>query len=198
MNLEKLYNRSLSLLSSPVKEWEMIREENKSVRDIKRSVLFPYGILISVFTFFGTLFSYLHSPAFTSFYLLILALIEFIVIYLHTVFSAWILYKLAANMDETNTKRKVFTLVNYSYIPFYLLLAITKLLPPLMLIIVGSAYSIYIFWRGLPIMLNIPKERKKQFVIISVILSVTVFIILSQILTLLYSAITREFTTFGG
>jgi len=198
MNIQKLYRRSASLITTPGSEWGIIAGEDLTVREIKRKILLPYALVIGIFTFFGTLFSYLHSPIFTSFYLLINAAIEFIIVYLYTIFSSWILFKLAANIDEANSKRKVFTIVTYSNIPVYVLIAITKLLPTLMVILIASVYSVYLFWKGMPVVLKIPENRKRQFLALSVILNIMVYVILSQILTLLYSAITKEFTTFGS
>ncbi len=198
MNLLQLYKRTADILTSPRNEWKKISGENLSVRELKRGVLIPYATVIGIFTFFGTLFTYLHSPVYSSFYLLVNAIIEFGIIYLQTVLMGWIIFRLAVKEDESNRHRSCFALVTYSNIPFFLLLSLTKLFPPLMILMVGSVYSVYLYGKGIPVMVSLPANRRKQFVLLTVILNITVFIVLSQILTLLYSALTKQFTTFGN
>lgn len=198
MNIQKLYYRSVNIITSSSKEWKLIREENLSIRELKKQVLYPYAILIGIFTFFGTLFNNLHSPVFSSLYLLINALIEFGIIYFTTVISSWIAFRMAVNLDESNRHRSCFALVTYSSVPFFILLAITRLFPPLLFILVASAFSVLVFWRGIDILLRIPSDRKRQYLIITLLLTVTVYVVFSQIMTLLYSALTKEFSTFGN
>jgi len=68
--------------------------------------------------------------------------------------------------------------VVYSWIPYWIA-GVLYLVPYLSLaVIFASFYSIYVFWIGLPVMMETPKDRATGYVIAVVVISTVVFFLM--------------------
>jgi hypothetical protein len=79
-----------------------------------------------------------------------------------------------------------------------MVLAITKLFPSLIFLIVLGLYSALLFYSGSDSMTRVPREKRLQFTLLSALIMIVSFIICSELFTLLYSEILDQFSTFAG
>ena len=56
MDFRFLYNRTKYFIISPVKAWEVVHRENRPINDVRGSFFLPLVILVSVSSFFGSMF----------------------------------------------------------------------------------------------------------------------------------------------
>ncbi len=197
MDIRKLYFRTSNLLIKPIQEFDSISIDNQSIKEINRSVLIPYSILIAICAFFGSVFTHIGSPLETVIFVLLNAVIVFFIVYLQSFLGGKLIAILGKNINISNKKESVYALVVYSQIPFYLLLALVKIFPSLIFLIFLSAYSGYLIYVGIDALLKISSVRKTQFLILSMIILIALFITISELFTLLYSEIIDLFSTFA-
>jgi len=103
---------------------------------------------------------------------------------------------LGRNISPADKPSVYYALSAYSQLPFFLILALVKLLPSLIFLIVLSFYSALLFHTGCGILTGIPRGKKLQFTLLSVLIIITSFIICSELYTLLYTEIMEQFSTF--
>lgn len=196
MNPGKLVETSRNLIVQPGEEWKSLDAEKLSTGRLTRQVVIPYAILVALCAMIGSLFTYQNTPFDSFYFLLINALIVFGIVTVYTWLSGRIIHLLARNIHPGNTARSSYKLLAFSQVPFYLVLAFVKLFPSLVILMVLGFYTIYLFWLGTDTLLRIPSGKKVQFVILSSLLMIMVFILTSEISRVFYLYIVEQFTTF--
>jgi len=187
MKIKELYFRTRNLLLRPAVEFEAIANEEKSIKRINTSVVIPFAGVVGLSELLGMIFTHIRSPLDSFIYVFLSALIVFLIVFIQTYLSGKLIALLGKNINSKNHKDAGYALVAYSQIPFYLSLAFVKVFPSLLFMIILGIYSIYLFYIGLDILLKIPLARKMQFLILSIIIIIILFITVSELLTLLYS-----------
>ena len=123
---------------------------------------------------------------------------NFLLVFSHCYLSGRAIGYLADNIDERNKRSAVYALSCYSQVPFFIVLAITKLFPSLIFLIVLGLYSALLFYSGSDSMTRVPGEKRLQFTLLSALIMIVSFIICSELFTLLYTEILDQFSTFAG
>ncbi len=196
MNIKNLINRTRNLVVQPTEAWKTLHAENLSTGRITRQVVIPYAILVALCAMIGSLFTYQNTPFDSFYFLLFNAGIVFGIVTVYTWLSGRIIHLLAHNIHPGNTARSSYKLLAFSQVPFYLVLAFVKLFPSLVILMVLGFYTIYLFWLGTDTLLRIPGQKKVQFVVLSSLLMIMVFILTSEISRVFYLYIVEQFSTF--
>ncbi len=193
MNIRELYFRSRNLLIKPAVEFKAIANENQSIKGLNKSLVIPFAGLVGLSELLGSIFIHLSSPLDSYIFVFLSAAIVFLIVFIQTYFSGKLIALLGKNINSNNHKESAYALVAYSQIPFYLALAFIKIFPELIFLIIFGIYSIYLLYKGIDILLKIPLIRKMQFLILSVMIMLVLFITVSELLTLLYLKIIELF-----
>ena len=197
MDIKKLYFRTINLLIKPISEFSSIAIDTQNIREVNKSVVVPLSSLVAIAAFIGSLFVHISSPLHSIIYVFLNAVIVFLIVFTETYLAGKIIAVLGRNINMSNKKESVYTLVVYSQIPFYLVLAFTKLFPSLIFLIILGLYSGYLLYVGTDILLKISSVRKMQFLILSMIIMLALFVTISELFSLLYSEIINLFSTFA-
>lgn len=149
--------RLQNLLLSPQTEWPAIKREALNIAQLYGKYFFIYAALPAV----GYLLSFLSTLTFST---AALAVCSYVVWLLTLNFSAAIVQRLASAFGSENNANYVFKLVAFSVVPM-LLVGALMFIPNLgsVLSLIGLAYSAYLCYVGLPIVLHTPNEKRLPF-----------------------------------
>jgi len=187
MNLKKIFIRSQNLLINPGSEFSLIAEERPEQPGITRNFTLPMSLLVALFALLGSAFSNITLPINSFLYVVFNAVIVFFMILTHTYLSGKAISLLGRNISPADKPSVYYALSAYSQLPFFLIL---------LFLIVLSFYSALLFHTGCGILTGIPRGKKLQFTLLSVLIIITSFIICSELYTLLYTEIMEQFSTF--
>jgi len=186
----ELITRLQNILLSPKTEWQTIKREALTIAQIYGKYLFFFAALPSA----GYLLGFLGGPNFVGG--LRLAIISYVIWLLTFNFSAAIIERLAPAFASTSNANYAFKLVSFSVLPM-LAAGVLMFIPNLGLIlsVIGLAYSAYVCYIGLPIMLQTPSEKLIPF---TAAVLVTVLVIYFGLLFVLGVVFGAKFWQFPG
>ena len=192
MNLSAIFKRTANIIIKPDDEWQVILKENTN----KKKAVFGFAILYIVVIALATaLGNYLFSLGFFSIsYIILSFVIALVVPFLVIFISAYIINVLAPSFKSTPNIDRAFNLVIYSYTASFLASILTGLFPMLTYLGIAGLYSFYVFWTGFTPMMNTPADKKAGYVIISILIILGVY----MILTFLFAFILASFLTGIG
>jgi hypothetical protein len=186
MDLNAIIKRTSNIIIKPAEEWQVISQEKTSKKDVISGFALPYIIVVAIASVAG---SYLFSFGFfSSSYIILSALIAFVVPFLGIFISAYIINALAPSFGSVSNIDNSFKLVIYSYTASFLASIITGFLPVLFFIGIAGLYSFYIFWLGFTPMMKTPDDKKAGYAIISILIMIGVYGILSISLGLILAS----------
>lgn len=197
MDIKKLYFRTRNLLIKPIIEFDIIASERQSIRQLNRTVVIPFAVLVSLCALLGSIFTHIKSPLDSFIFVLLNAVMVFFIVLIQTYSAAQLIALLGKNINISNQKEAVYGLVVYSQIPFYLVLAFIKIFPSLIFLIFLTGYAAYLIYVGIDCFLKISSVRKMQFMILSMIIMIALFVLVSELFTVLYTEIIDLFSTFA-
>jgi hypothetical protein len=176
-----------NIVMNPVKAWESIDSDNRSVSVIRNTFLFPLIALVSVSAIAGSLiFTGSHlSPI----YSLLTGIKCFILFYFTIYASAYILKEITYPLDLGRDYAVSFRLIVYSAVPLLICQFFSRLFESLLFVNVISLFGLYIFWTGIERMLTPPAQKKIPLLIATVITFAAIFIGTNLLLTKLIDKI---------
>jgi len=178
-DLKLLWDRARYILVQPVKAWERIRSENRSLKDVHKSFLVPVLVLLSVSAFAGTL---IYSPAGLSIiFPFIKGIKQFVCFYATVLFTAWVINELSLAFVQKKDYNLNFKLVAYSLTPLYLTVFITRFLPDLGILNILALYGSYILFTGLKTIENISRQGIIRYFIVALLTIVVFYLSISWI-----------------
>ncbi|HUW91919.1 MAG TPA: YIP1 family protein [Bacteroidales bacterium] len=190
MDFRFLYHRTKYFIISPVKAWEVVHRENRPIKYVRGSFFMPLIILVSVSSFFGSLFFI--NNTLEPMYSVLVAINVFLFLYLCIYASSYIVTEITKALDLGRNFEISFKLVVYSLAPLFLSLTISRLFESMLFINILSLYGLYIFWTGMEKMVNPPEHKKLPMVIATVISMVIIIgilqIVLSKVTETIYFA----------
>jgi hypothetical protein len=198
MGLKKLFIRGQNLLFNPGAEFKLIKEERADLATVTKSYTLPVSAIVAIFALIGSSYSTIALPVNSFLYVIINAIIVFFLLITHTYISGRAIGLLGHNISSEVKSSRYFALAAYSQLPFFLVLAVIKLFPSLIFLVVLGFYSAFLFHTGTTILTRIPSSKRIQFTILSVLIIITSFIVCSELFTLLYSEIMDQFSTFAA
>jgi hypothetical protein len=184
MDFNFLVRSVRAILLDPVKEWEVIRAENKHTLYFSRNLLIPLLILASVSAFLGS-FLFTNTVLKDS-YSILTGIKYFAVIFL-VVYGTTLVFKEVTSALGLNSDFNCsFKIIVCSVVPFLLCQIVTRLFESFIFINILSFYGLYILWNGIEKLIN-PPERKKILLIVSASIAFIALLFLTNwILTLAF------------
>ncbi len=179
-DIRMLRDRARYIILHPVRAWETIRKENRSVRTVQGSFLIPVLILISLSAFFGSL---IYNPSGLSIlFPVIRAFKQFICFYLTVLLSSWAVNEISLAFVHNKDYSFNFKLVTYSFTPLFITVIITRFLPELALINLLGLYGAYIIYTGLNTIENISRRALLRYFIVALLIVIVFYLALSWLI----------------
>ena len=179
VDLRMLRERARYIILHPVRAWETINSEKRTVRTVQGSFLVPVLILVSLSAFLGSL---IYNPSGLSIlFPLIRALKQFICFYFTVLLSAWVLNEISLAFVQEKNYSFNFKLVTYSFTPLYLTVIITRFLPDLALINFLGLYGAYIMYTGISKIENISSKGILRYFIVALLTVIILYLAISWI-----------------
>jgi hypothetical protein len=183
-----LINRLQNILLSPKTEWAAIKQETIRIPLIYLKYLLVLAVLPSI----GYLLSALGGSSFIE--ALRLAIISYVVWLVTFDVSAYIVNQFAPTFSSIPQVNFAFRLVAFSVSPI-LAFGLLTFVPYLGLIlwIVGAAYSAYLCYLGLPILLQTPEDRRVPYTLAAIVTVLVIYFVLLVGLGLVFGVSLRQF-----
>jgi hypothetical protein len=176
---------------NPVKTWELIYSENKSVSVISYQFLFPLILLVSVSAFAGSLI-YINPEL--SFVFSVFAGIKcFILFYITAYGTSFVLKEITFPLELGRNFTVSFRLVSYSMAPLLLCQIFSRFFESLQFINILALFGLYIFWTGAERILTPAASKKIPLLVASFVTFVAIFVASSFLLTKLINKIYYAF-----
>ena len=180
-----------NILYNPVKAWETIDSENKSVRIVRNSFLFPLVILVSASAFAGSLF-FTHTEL-SPVYSIFVGIKCFILLFITAYATAIMIGKITFPLDLGKDFSVSFRIIVYSMTPFLFCQILSGIFESLLFVNVIGLYGLYIFWAGAEKILNPPQYKKMPLLIASMFCMAGIYILSSVLLNWLVDKIFYSF-----
>ena len=184
MKLQDLFNRSKNLLVNPASEFKQISQSVPDIWNNNKTFVIPMALLIALLSLIGSAISNISSPVNSFVYIVLNAVILFLLILTHSYIAGKTITLLGQNIKHAEYPGNYYVLSTYSQLPFYLILAIIKLFPSLIFLIFIGLYSGLLFYTGSGQLTKIPSEKRLQFTLLSVLIMLISFILYSELYTI--------------
>jgi hypothetical protein len=181
MKFEAVYKRSVNLLINPKLEWEVIKTENKSQKEVLKNFAIPIMLFLALCTITGNAF-YASRLLYSLPYVILSGIAMFVIGYIGVILGALIINEITPSFNSKKDFKLTFKLVVYSLSAYSFFLALAFLLPsPFYQIRFFGFYSIYLFWLGSGSLCETPADNKVGFVFVSNLILFGIFSILYMI-----------------
>jgi len=180
-----------NILLNPVKAWETIYSENKSVKLLRNSFFFPLIILVSISATAGSLI-YANaelSPVYSVF----IGIKCFGLLYFTVYATAFIFGEITFPLDLGKDFNISLKIIVYSITPFLICQIMSRLFESLLFVNIIGLYGLYIFWVGTEKMLNPPIYKKMPMLIATTITLIGIYVITNLVLDKLIDIIYFSF-----
>jgi hypothetical protein len=180
----------------PVSVWPELASENKTRRRVVLDFLLPFSVIVGIASLMGTLFQEGIEDSFSIAFLLLTGSISFFIIFFEAYLSGWLITEIAMSFDAGIRSNAIFNLVIYSHIPFFLTLTFSRLVPQLLFLNLLGVYSFYLYWTGIEIFTTLKDDRKPVFMILSILVMILMYLLLTVIFNSIYDVVLSQLTTF--
>ena len=160
-----------NLLLQPGAQWAAIASENKSIKTVFREFVFPLLMLIAVCVLLGSVL-FASRIDFSAIYVVKRIFLLLASLSAGLYLSAFLINTTMIHLCQRNMQG-VFALMAYSSGIAMLLIAMVELVPfpYLKELMVLAFYSIFLYWCGIPAILDIPAGKRGAFIVLSVIVA---------------------------
>lgn len=180
-NINFVFNRAIKLILNSKAEWNIILTETLSRKAIINNYALPWMIIMVVCCFIGESL-FVSRYIFSIQYVLTKASFIFAVTYIGIYVSSLIINELTTSFNSKKDIVAVFKLVVYSCTGYFMVSSLALLIPPLAILMAFALYSLYLFWEGSTILLGTPDDNKIGFVVVSSLIMLGIYAILSLII----------------
>jgi len=184
MDFKKIWERIKAIIANPSAEWEKIVAEPNDQNEIIINYLVPIVALGAITTFIGKA-----SQGDISVYQgFMLAITYFISMIAGIYISAVIVSELEPGFNVEKDFGGTLKLIVYSATASMVASVIANLHPGLSFIGLFGLYSLYLFWIGMPRILDVAEDKKVGFVLISALIILAITFIINFILQSIFVA----------
>ena len=179
------------IIINPVKTWELIDSENRSVSVISYKFLFPLILLVSVTAFTGSLI-YI-NPELSPVYSVFVGIKCFILFYITVYGTSFMLKEITFPLELGRNFAVSFRLVSYSVAPLLLCQIFSRFFESLQFVNVLALFGLYIFWTGAERILTPAVSKKIPLLVATFITFVGIFVASNFLITKLINKIYYAF-----
>ena len=185
----EIINRIKNVLISPKTEWVTIEEENKPHLKVFTGYIVPLALIPAVAAFIGyglIGYSVLGIQIGGLGIGIKYAISHYITMLGGVYLTAFVISLLAENFGSEKDFNKAFSLVAYAYTPV-LIGGVFQIYYSLsILVTLTSIYSLYLLFIGLQPMMKTPAEKRVSYFIVSLVVMVAAYFILSLVLSSIF------------
>lgn len=183
-----LVERAKNIIVTPKTEWEAIGNEEPNVQQILVGYVLPLALIPTIATLIG--WGAIGFLGFTSFgYGLAMGLVQLINAFLSVLIAGFVIDALATSFGSTKNFGRAVQLVAYSMTPVWVF-GILNILPSIgWLSFLLGLYALFLIYLGLTPMMKTPEDKKAVYMIVSVVILVAVYWIITLILTSILLAV---------
>ncbi|MCW9708504.1 Yip1 family protein [Fodinibius salsisoli] len=168
MDIQYIIDRAKGIIVSPKDEWQAIKGESKSNKELIVFYALPLVVLATLAGLIG------HWSLNIAVYQLVMPLLGIVV-------AAYVANELAEKFNSTKNLNNAFKLVVYAATPSFLASVIANLSFLLSWVSLFGLYSIYLFWVGIPVMMETPDDKRLAYVIVCALVVIVVQLIVSAL-----------------
>ncbi len=173
MNLQ---NRVKNILLQPASEWPVIAAEPTDVMGLYRNYILILAAIPAV-ALFLSIATFFPVGALTG------AIASYVITLVSAFLAAVIIEKLAPSFGSSGDTTQALKLVAYASTPSWLagIFRIVWFISPLAALI-GGLYAIYLFYLGLPVLMNTPKDKVIPYMLVSALVIIVITVVLGGIM----------------
>ncbi len=172
------FKSAIALVKNPVG----YMNQNRAAVPTKPLMMNYVGILAIVpfiATLIGDLWYFAHANKYA--FAIPGAILAYVLEVVGVIVLGVVIWKLGPSFGTNTTQAMATTLSAYVYTPGFLI-SIVYIIPQIgLLTILGLLYGLYIFYKGVPILLNTPQDRVLVYVIVVVIVALVIGIVFTSI-----------------
>ncbi len=182
-----LVARVKAILLDPTAEWPVIDQESHTVKDLYLSYLLPLAGIAALATLIGAmLWGYSAGPVTVRYGFgeaLSVAILGFVMTLIVVYVLAWIIAALAPTFKGEKNFLKAFSVAAFS-MTASLVGSFFAILPALSWLIglIGGLYSLYLLYKGLPVLMKTPSEKALGYTVVVVIAAIVCNVIVGAVL----------------
>jgi hypothetical protein len=188
--ISSAFRDAFELVRNPIGFMNTNRDNDTSLRNL----IVNYVVILAAVPFFATWIGYswyhslLISPAVAVGSAFGVALLNAILDVVAVFVVGYVIWKLAPSFGTTTTQARATRLSAYVFTPFFLL-SVFDIIPFLGAItVLGVLYGLYLLYKGMPILLNTPKDRVITYLIVTIVVTVVVYAVVGIIIGLIAAA----------
>jgi hypothetical protein len=156
-----------NILLNPVKAWETIDSENRSIKVVRDSFLIPLLLLVTISTIAGSLIFI--NTELSPVYSILTGVKTFLAIFITVYTSSLIFKEITYPLDLGRDFSVSFRIITFSITPFLICLLVSNIFESLLFLDILGLYGLYILWTGAEKLLNPPQYKKMPLLIASVL-----------------------------
>lgn len=191
MNYKFFLQGIKNIIFDPAKAWEIIDTENKPVKVIRDSFVFPLILLVSLSAFTGSLI--FTGTGFPPVYSVFTGIRTFIALYCTIYVTAVLFGEVTFPLDLGRDFYISFRIISFSFAPFLLCLILSNLFESLLFVNIIGLYGLYIFWAGAGKLLDPPQYKKMPLLIATTVTAAVIYISSTVVLKMLFERIYYAF-----
>jgi len=185
-----IVQRVKDIILKPTDTWAEIKTEQTTIRELFTSYAMILAAIPPIASFIGM--SLLGYSFFTVTYRLSLgwgishAVVSYVLSLVGIYVVALIIDALAPNFGSQKNQVNAMKVAVFSWTPSWIagILMIIPALGPIAMLL--SLYSLYLFYLGLPILMETPKDKAMGYCIVTIVVSIVVFILIGVISSSLF------------
>jgi hypothetical protein len=184
-----LVERTKAIILKPKETWNTIRGEQTTVGELFTSYALILAAIPPIATFIGFSLVGMSVPFAGTWrqpFLngIVHAVIYYILSLVGIYVTAYVVDRLAPSFNSRQDLTSAMKAVVYSYTPVWIV-SILYIVPRLLiLVLIGSLYSLYLLYLGIPAMMDTPQEKRLGYVAVVIIISIVVMFVISMIANL--------------
>ncbi|PYV90719.1 MAG: hypothetical protein DMG05_09550 [Acidobacteria bacterium] len=183
-----LVPRVTNILTKPKQEWPVIAGESTDVATLYKEYIVLLAAVPAICSFIGMTVIGVPIPFFGSYRVsvgsgLTSLLVRYILSLVAAYLAAFIIEKLAPTFQSSGSTIQALKLVAYASTPAWVA-GVLGLFPPLALLgILAGLYGVYLFYLGLPPLMQTPGDKVIPYMVVSAIVIVGLYFVVGAITT---------------
>jgi len=161
----------------PAREWELIAAENNNRKTVYIRFVAPLLCLITITTLIGT-WLYVSREKYSVAYVLYWIVFMWTSLSAGLYLSAFLIAEIMAHQVGKKDHDRSFALMAYASGAAYLTIAVVALLSSLNELIVLAFYACYLYWKGIPHLIQVDGQKQMIYGLFSFIIVLLVYLLM--------------------
>jgi hypothetical protein len=182
----QIQQRVINILSKPAAEWPVIAQEPTDIGMLMREYAAPLAAIPAVCRLIGMTVIGITMPIVGTIRVgpvrgLVNAIVSWVMALVGAYVAAVVIEKLAPTFQSRGGTLPALKLVVYSMTPVWVA-GVLSLIPALgPLAIIAALYSIYLFYLGVPVLMQTPADKVVPYMVVSALVMIVVMVVLGLI-----------------